>query len=405
MVTIIRLQRLLVLMLLFCAVSNITALADQFPLWDQKHIQLQQQRDVVFKQLDKIHSSLVPRVKDEAPTLLTRLSLVPPEARATGYGLLPLLKENEPVLTVEPTQTFYSLKWLEDRLYAELQNADELYDQLSDSTGLEDLVSRFEESLKRLRNLEDNLTYHAKWQKAVVKYPTYYRNKNELVAMARELNSLIINDASPSQVAELRNQLLIKAAPFRPTRHLQILIGEGEEMILPVTVCTDIDDSSFLRAFKDGVHEAFSFSSAAQAKQFSIELSWQQIRAENLYPDGVPVRGTHIDMDTHFALFTGCPLVLTSGAISLNAEVGSRIFLRTAPVSPRTLAHEFGHLLGFEDAYVRGYDGDPSDPYGVVIVEWTGLSSDLMGDSTRGQVSNEMINRLIGAYSGSMSVH
>ena len=69
------------------------------------------------------------------------------------------------------------------------------------------------------------------------------------------------------------------------------------------------------------------------------------------------------------------------------------------------LAHEFGHLLGFEDAYLRGYDGDPVDPYGVVIVEWSGLSSDLMGDSTRGQVNDEMINRLISAYGGPVPVY
>jgi len=399
------LKNLSVLILLFCVVSSITTLANQSPAWEQKYLQLQQQRDDAFALLENVHSSLVPRVKGEDPTLLTRLSLDPPEARATGYGLLPPLKENEPPLTVELMQTFYSLKWLEDRFNAELQSANELYDQLSNPTGLADLVIRFEESLKRLRNLEDNLTYHAKWQKAVVKYPGYYRNKNELVAMARELNSLIINEASQSQVRQLRIQLLKRAAPFRSTRHLQILIGEDDEMVLPVTVCTDIEDSNFLQAFRGGVHEAFSLSVAAQAKKFSIELSWQQINAEDLYPDGVPIRGTHINMDNHYALFTGCPLVLTSGAISLNAGVGSRIFLGTGPVNPRTLAHEFGHLLGFEDAYVRGYDGEPGDPYGVVIVEWAGLSSDLMGDSRRGEVSDEMIDTLIKAYTRPGSSH
>jgi len=403
MQTSIRLKILSALILLFSAVSNITTLANQPAAWEQKHLQLQQQRDDVFTQLENIHTVLVPRVKDEYPTLLTRLSLDSPEARETGYGLLPLLKENEPPLSVELAQTFYSLKWVEDRLYAELQNANELYNQLSEPTDLEDVVIRFEGSLKRLRNLEDNLNYHAKWQKAVAQYPTYYRNKNELVAMARELHSLIVNDASPSQVAELRHQLLAQAAPFRLTRHLQILSGKGDEKILPVTVCTDIDDSNFLQAFKDGVQETFSLSAAARAEKFSVELSWQLISADTLYPDGVPVRGTHIDMDTHYALFTGCTLVLTSGAVSLNAGVGSRIFLGTGPVSPRTLAHEFGHLLGFEDAYLRGYDGDPVDPYGVVIVEWSGLSSDLMGDSERGQISDEMIKRLISAY-GSQNV-
>ena len=378
-------------------------LADQTPAWEQKYIQLQQQRNDVFIQLENLHSALIPRVKDEDPALLTRLSLDPPEARRTGYGLLPLLKENEAPMVVEPTQTFYSLKWLEERLFAELQNANELYAQLENSTDLEDLVIRFEEALKRLRNLEDNLTYHAKWQKAVVRYPAYYRNKNELVAMARELGSLMASGAPSSQVTELRRQLLERAAPFKPTRDLQVTTGANGEMVLPVTVCTDIEDSHFLQAFQDGVNEAFGLSSAALTNQFSVELNWQRISIESLYPDGVPDRGSHIDMNAHYALFTGCPLVLTTGATSLNAGVGSRIFLGTSPVSSRTLAHEFGHLLGFEDAYLRGYDGEPSDPYGVVIVEWTGLSSDLMGDSAHGQVGHEMINKLIDMYDDPLS--
>ena len=74
-------------------------------------------------------------------------------------------------------------------------------------------------------------------------------------------------------------------------------------------------------------------------------------------------------------------------------------------MSPHALAHEFVHLLSFKDAYVRGYDGNPAYPYDVVVVEWTGLSSDLMGDSGRWQVSDEMINSLIEAYSRSASEH
>jgi hypothetical protein len=78
--------------------------------------------------------------------------------------------------------------------------------------------------------------------------------------------------------------------------------------------------------------------------------------------------------------------------------VGDYIFLGTDPESRRTLAHEFGHLLGFSDAYVRGYDGDPGGEYGAVIVEWTGLSDDLMGSPGRGRVSSEMIETILTAY-------
>ena len=64
----------------------------------------------------------------------------------------------------------------------------------------------------------------------------------------------------------------------------------------------------------------------------------------------------------------------------------------------RTLAHEFGHLLGFSDAYLRSYRGDPRDPYGVVLVEWTGLIDNLMGSPEVGRVTEGMIETLIDAY-------
>jgi hypothetical protein len=168
-------------------------------------------------------------------------------------------------------------------------------------------------------------------------------------------------------------------------------------------VCTDIEDLQFLSAFESGVREAFSLSTAAHKYRFSIALKWQFIRPEALYGENAPRRGSEIDMGAHYALFAGCPLVMTTGAPSVNARVGERIFLSTEPVSRRTLAHEFGHLLGFEDAYLRGYDDDLGDPYGVTIVEWSGLSSDLMGNSRGGQVSAEMIDTLITAYGNPIS--
>ena len=117
-------------------------------------------------------------------------------------------------------------------------------------TELEPLVARFEQSLKKLRNLENNLTYHKYWQKAVVQYAAYFRKKNRLVALAREMNTLITNSGSQEQIAELRQQLLQRTAQFKPTKGLQILNHENGEMVLPVSVCTDIENSKFLRTFQ-----------------------------------------------------------------------------------------------------------------------------------------------------------
>ena len=153
-----------------------------------------------------------------------------------------------------------------------------------------------------------------------------------------------------------------------------------------------------MQAFKAGVDEAFSQSVAARTHQFSVDLEWRLVGADALYQDGPPRYGAVIDLGAHRSRFLDCPLVLTTGAESTHALVGDRIVLGTDPESHNTLAHEFGHLLGFSDAYVRGYDGDPGGDYGAVIVEWTGLSDDLMGSPGRGRVSSEMIETILTAY-------
>ena len=112
----------------------------------------------------------------------------------------------------------------------------------------------------------------------------------------------------------------------------------------------------------------------------------------------VPARSTAIDMKEHLARFPADALILTTGGESTHAWVGHYIALGPNPITRRTLAHEFGHLLGFSDNYLRGYDGDSRDPFGVVLVEWTGLIDNLMGDSESGRVTEKMIEKLMEAY-------
>jgi hypothetical protein len=303
--------------------------------WEQKYTQIQLQRDIVFTRLEAIHAELLLRVQEEAPALLSKLSLDPPKARKTGYALLPRIKKNSPHATVKPKQTYYSLKWLKVRLQEELKNADTLADKVTQAIEIEPLVDEFNQVQKKLRNLENNLTYHKKWQKAVVKSPGFFREKNKLVSLAREINTLVLNDGSPQRIALLREQLAQSVAPFRRTQGLALVATDGGESVLPVTLCTDIDDPEFLQDFHTGVREAFSESAAARAQQFSVELHWRLIGVDTLYPEGAPTPGTKINMKAHRALFPDCPLVLTTGAAALNAFAGDHIYLGTRPVSRR----------------------------------------------------------------------
>jgi hypothetical protein len=370
----------------------------QTPSWQVKHAQLKLSRDTIFNGLQEIHSKLIPRAQDKSPALLARLTLEPVESRAVGYRLLPEIQDNGPLVAVSPTRTVYSLKWLERQLFVELENTESLSEDLSQPLDLEGLVSRFENLLKSLRRLEDHLSYHQQWQESVVEYPEYFQKNNRLIERYREIDALRKDESSETLITELSEQLIRDGVSFRSTPGLALLEGGGGEKVLPIVICTDIEDEGFLQDFEQGVDESFNQSAAATEHRISVELNWREIAAETLYPDSAPRQGDTIDMASHLSKFIACPLVLTTGASSTHAMTGKRIVLGTDAVSRRTLAHEFGHLLGFEDAYIRGYDGDPGDPYGVVLVEWSGLTDDLMGNPDGGQVSHEMITTLISAY-------
>jgi hypothetical protein len=167
--------------------------------------------------------------------------------------------------------------------------------------------------------------------------------------------------------------------------------------VLPVTLVTDIGDEAFLEVFREAVLGVWARSPAAREAAFRVELEIERVAPEMLYPEGVPDPDTVLEDGEHLARFPEGAVVLTTGAASTHAWAGRSIHLGTDPLRPRTLAHEFGHLLGFTDAYLRSFEGDPADPYGVVLVEWGGIRNDLMGDPGRGPLTVQMIERLCGA--------
>ena len=166
---------------------------------------------------------------------------------------------------------------------------------------------------------------------------------------------------------------------------------------------TDIQDSTFLKQFRSAVEGVFNDSPAARQRKFRLELMLKPIAPSDLYDGAPPAPGAEIDLDAHLARFPSDALVLTTGALNTHAWTGHRILLGPDPSSRRELAHEFGHLLGFDDAYLRGFTGDPCGPHGSVLVEWSGLFDDLMGNIGSGPVTAQMISTLLQAYGGQAS--
>lgn len=371
--------------------------------WQQKHAKLEQQREQIHVRLNELQAILLPLAECRAPELLPKLSLEPPKAPGGGYGLLPPIRDNAPVATARMKEKIYSMAWLERRLEQEMSKTDQLRVSTAlieeRTPDLTDLATNFAALAKQLGTLDKHLSYHQQWQRSILRSRSVFDDNNNLIALAREIQVLAAVEGSQAQSALLREQLRQGLDLLSPTADLTTHVTPSGEIVLPVTVCTDIQDEDFLEAFQTGVRVEFNQSPAARARRFSIELSWRLLAPETIYPDKAPAHGEPIDLRSHRAAFGNCKPVLTTGAASTHAYNGDRIVLGTAPISRRTLAHEFGHLLGFDDAYLRGYDGNPDDPYGLVIVEWVGLVDDLMGNPGSGRVTPEMIQRLIETYS------
>jgi hypothetical protein len=366
--------------------------------WENVLAGLEKQLDQLLRTLENARGVLLVRAQAENPDFVARLYLERP--RRAGYQVLPAIRHDKPLASVKLKQRTYSLEALHIRIASNLREAVDLNEQTlaKPNPALAPLVTEFERLRGQLHNLEKRFAYHSKWQRAVVEHGAFYAEHNRIAASIREMQAVQASGGAADHVAALRQAVNDRVTKFAPTTNLAIKINGDGIRILPVAVYTDIDDEEFLEAFREGVESAFKDSEAARSQRFAVKLEIRRLTAAELYPQGAPARGTAISIKEHLARYPEGALILATGGKSTHAWVGRNITLGPDPITPRTLAHEFGHLLGFRDAYVRSYQGDPRDPYGVVLLEWTGLIDNLMGSPGVGRITEAMIETLIDAY-------
>ena len=358
--------------------------------WRAVHDRLSAGCEAMASDLEAAHAALVERAGDDEEAV-ARLSPEPVALRPPGYGVLPAIVGDAPRDEVRPEQKRYSLEQLQREFPQEFRMATILARQAGDpDRPLLSQADELERLQGRMQNLEDHLGYHAYWQEAVVEFPEFFEARNLVVARVRGLEG--------AEDERSWREILAELAPFERTEGLRIEERADGRRALPVTVMTDIVDEGFLAAFREGVEAAFVESEAARQLRFAVELELRRVTPAELYPEGPPEPGSPIDPEAHMGRFPDGALVLTTGEESTHAWVGRSVALGPADVSPRTLAHEFAHLLGFRDAYLRGFDVASDERFGVVLVEWTGLQDDLMGNSKGGRVTPRMIRTLMRVY-------
>lgn len=320
--------------------------------------------------------------------------------RPAGYGVLPEILDNLPRSAVEPTEKRFSLETLPREFGPALEEAAGLAARARETDRpLPRLIDDFERLQEDLRTFEEHVGYHGYWQRAVREYPRFFEHNNEAVARVREIDAAARAGAPATETEARLREVVAGLAPFRVTPGLAIETREDGSRVLPVTLLTDIDDEVWLSEFRRAVEDEFADAQAARARRFRLELRLEHVSAAELYPAGAaPAPGAAIDAEAHLQRFPPKALVLTTGEESTHAWTGRGVVLGPSSIRRRTLAHEFAHLLGFTDAYLRGFDPASDPRFGVVFVEWTGLRDDLMGNVKGGRVTAEMIETLLQAY-------
>jgi hypothetical protein len=236
---------------------------------------------------------------------------------------------------------------------------------------LRKLIRDYRNLVADQRTIDAHVQYNRFWQRAIA------TDRSRFDQMTQVYDLLQQNNADLSRV--------IREALGTPEVPAFIAVDQSNKnsVVLRVPVYTDIEDDSFLEAVKTSI-ESF-WQATDSGVQYRLELELRKRTARQIYNDGeVPERGAHLDLRVHAARFPADGAVLTSGAQTTYALVGRFIALSSGEVSFRSVAHEFGHVLGFRDGYVRGYKDLGKD--GLEILELTPNFDDLMSAPRQGNV-------------------
>jgi hypothetical protein len=160
--------------------------------------------------------------------------------------------------------------------------------------------------------------------------------------------------------------------------------------VIHVPFYTDIQDRAYVRAAKKSIEDVWHLRSGKD--DFRVQLHFSYVSPEYLYgTEQPPHYGSRMNIQKHVEQFPAGAAILTTGAITTHVE-GRAIILGPHEITTRVFAHEFGHILGFRDAYFRGYKDLAED--GFQVLEIVADPNDLMGAPATGAVLRRHYEKL-----------
>jgi hypothetical protein len=345
--------------------------------------QVERQFRLHTEQLDEFFVLLREIVTGAAPELLPELDLEdpPPEPGVYGYQLLPPIVDELDAASRESVSTF-SYSWLITQRYIEGETrklgaarSDLLELRASDGTitlnVLEESIDGYRTLVDNLETIDQYLQYNRFWQRAIAEDRSRFDRLTELYEMLAS-DTPDANEA----LGEFLGQ------PEVPS-YVDTDRSETGRTVLRLPVYTDIGDEAFLDEVEAGVERMWFVGDDDSG--FALDIEFRRLSPAMVYAtERTPERGDHIELSEHAARFPDDGAVLTTGAESTYGFVGAYVALGPGAITLRTLAHEFGHALGFADGYVRGYRD--LGEQGFEILELTSAFDDIMSAPREGRV-------------------
>jgi hypothetical protein len=322
--------------------------------------------------------SMVDQQSPAAAATLPRLQLqdVPQPANPRfGFGVLPRIADAPPP-AIPPVSVFnYSWPITDgyiageniklDQAEAELRNVSNASSISSEARAsvIGSLILEYRKLLANQRTIDQYIQYNQFWQRSIAQDRTRFDQLTKVYELMK---------SDDRDTAQAIREVLGK--PDVPA-FIQIDRTRPEIVIVRVPLYTDIVDDEFLSKAKSAIEELWQARDAET--QYRLEIDVRKVPP-------VAERGERIDVRAHAAQFPMDGAVLTSGAQTTHSLVGRYVALAPGELSTRTLAHEFGHVLGFHDGYIRGYRD--LGERGFEILELTSVFDDIMSAPREGHV-------------------
>jgi hypothetical protein len=331
--------------------------------------------------LERFHSVLLATIQRDIPLLRSELREPPPQPVVYGYQLLPRIVDNAFGETRPVTSFTYSWPITRgyingegiklDRAEAEMQLAEKATG-VAKSTLILSLIGTYKNLLDNQRVIDQYIEYNRLWQRTIAE------NRPRYDELTKVYN--LVQSADADTAAAIRQVL---GQPLVPSSIRVLTDNENHRVVLQVPIYTDIENDGFLALAKSVIENVWQARDADTS--YSVEIEFRKISAAALYEgETAPQRGAHFEVSVHAARFPTGGLVLTTGAEMTNAIVKRYVALGPGDIFKRTLAHEFGHLLGFPDGYIRGYKD--LGEMGLEIQELTTVFDDIMSSPRDGAV-------------------